>query len=761
MALLLAMTGCTMEEQAAPASAGDGEITFRIQREQGCLTRAAIADGGSITFQEGDVISVFDGDGNNCKFTQSGDIGSDGTATFKGDVNMVASSYLVLYPYMPEVNTADGLVGTIGADDVRRPVFIPDQQKAVEDSFDPQAFISVAKSVKESDYVHSITLHNACALVKFNITEESGDFTFEKAVLETVTSGLLAGGIRVHPDGTREWAGPGSLSVTLTGSMQSGHSYYFCTDARDVKGLRLSLYRNASDTTPLIVKESAPDKVITLVRNHVLDLGTMEMEKTNDWYGDGSAGNPYQIHTLSDLKLLMQRLSNQDDPSYRGLNYIMTGDIDCGGEALIEDGKRVEFCGVFEGNHHVISNYLPSGFSEKIYPSQEYSLLRTYHGIFHKVYRATFRNLTLKPASPILKQFDSSNMFSPFIALVEDAASPTNIEGCRIEGNVELKYSIYGSGYLYFGGFVAVNYSDALNFTKCTNSADYSFSENVFEGWDEEMHYYEYRVWDDVRYDIGGFVGDMYCADKNSTTNFDRCRNNGDIKFVMDVSGGHVHCGGFVGNGNWGFIYASTFSFTNCVNSGDIEAGINSDNENYAAGFIGFNEIDGSSHYGGSSPEKHLAVPRMYNCLNKGDITAGGNGAHAAGIAYYAKHGGTDDSLQFALCINTGEISATGTGSTKAAISSGHGTCRWCWWLEADKDNPVLQCTTSGIADHCYCYPTINADTPNNRRIGSDGHGGSDIVLDLTNSQWSNALWIANTVEWTGGTGDGSLDLNF
>ena len=92
MALLLAVAGCTMEEQAAPASAGDGEITFRIQREQGCLTRAAIADGGSITFQEGDVISVFDGDGNNCKFTQSGDIGSDGTATFKGDVKMVASS---------------------------------------------------------------------------------------------------------------------------------------------------------------------------------------------------------------------------------------------------------------------------------------------------------------------------------------------------------------------------------------------------------------------------------------------------------------------------------------------------------------------------------------------------------------------------------------------------------------------------------------------------------------------------------------------
>ena len=84
-------------------------------------------------------------------------------------------------------------------------------------------------------------------------------------------------------------------------------------------------------------------------------------------------------------------------------------------------------------------------------------------------------------------------------------------------------------------------------------------------------------------YHIGGFVGHMYCGGKIATTSFDRCRNRGDIDFAHRMNEGDINCGGFIGHGDWGFLYASTFSFTNCVNSGDITVSVGSDN-NWANG---------------------------------------------------------------------------------------------------------------------------------------------------------------------------------
>ena len=160
----LTLAGCTIEEPVATLN-GETEVTMRIQREPDAITRAALAEGNNVVFEAGDKISVFDADGNNCEFSQSGEMGADCSATFSGKVKIVANSYLALYPYIANVAVAEGKIGTVGTDDVRRPVIIPDQQKAVAGGFDPQAFISVAQSVKVSNSVHNITFHNACANV--------------------------------------------------------------------------------------------------------------------------------------------------------------------------------------------------------------------------------------------------------------------------------------------------------------------------------------------------------------------------------------------------------------------------------------------------------------------------------------------------------------------------------------------------------------------------------------------------------------------
>lgn len=767
----LVLTSCVRDELTAPVN-GESEVTFHVQREQDAVSRAALAEGNSITFEPGDKISVFDADGKNCEFTQSGEIGADGSATFSGKVKMVGNSYLALYPYMANVDVAGGKIGTVGTDEVRRPVIIPDQQKAVAGGFDPQAFVSVAQSVKVSNSVHNITFHNACALVKFTVPEDLEGFTFEKAVLKS-ESKMLAGSVTITPDGTVNYVGPGSGSIILNGTMKAGQSYYFCALPHDIKGISISLYHYPTDETPVVVKSVAADREVKLVRNQVLNLGAINVaelpDRSEGWYGEGTSGNPFQISTKEDMELLLDRLANGDAPQYRGMCYRVTDDIDCEGDSLIADGRKVEFCGVFDGNGHTISNYRLSNFSE-------WSSSNTYDycGLFHRVYRATFRDLTLRPANEtaVLHNY---NYVSPFIALVDNAngVAPTLIENCHIEGNYDFKFCNWTGG-LYFGAFVGNNYSDDLDFVNCSNDANITFSENDFIEIDEDNHWLEHGIQPYTSFYIGGFVGHMYNKDCNSTTDFDRCRNRGDITFDLPVEEGYVHCGGFIGYGNWGFLYANTYTFTNCVNSGDITMKPGSINYSvYASGFVGFSQIDGRSHSLPSAGQQEVpqAVPHFYNCLNKGDITAQGNGAHAAGFAFFSKSTGnngvdrhTDNAHQFRLCVNIGSISAvTPDNSTSyaAAISSGSGDCDWCWWLEKDKEHPVLSCTLNGVTGHCYCYPTINADTPNNRRTGSDGKGGTDIVLSLSNSMWSEAWWRQKTVEWIGGSRDRSLDLNF
>ncbi len=775
LGLALALAGCSLEDpegQDTPKSSSEGyELTFRVQREDDGLTRAAIAEGNAVAFQPGDKISVFDAEGNNCEFTQTGKIAEDGSATFIGKVQYVANSYLVLYPYTPDaaMDRQNNRVGTSGSDENRHPVIIKDRQTAVAGSFDPTAFISCAQSVKESNSVHSITFRNVCALVKFSIPESVGDLVFEKAVLESGTR-VIAGSIQAMPDGTSSYIGPGSHTVTLEGAVKAGESYYFCVNPwNQVKGLSLSLYHYSFDDTPIAVFASAEDKEAPLLRNRVLDVGDIAPnpipEKSGNWYGSGTAADPFQIGSKEHLSRMLNSLA--DSATFRSSHFRLSADIDCQGESMTVGNKRVDFSGVLDGNGHTIGNYMPSSYYWYDQGGNSYCAL------FHKVQGATFRNLTLRPSSLIKSDFYSYSYFSPLVGEALTGSRPTSIENCTLEGDVELSYNIYEWGRLWMGGFVGANSCDQLNFTNCTNKANFTFSENYHEELNEENYLIEHFIGDGSIYHIGGFVGHMYCGGQNSTTNFDRCRNTGNFTFLENVPAATLNVGGFVGHGSYAFIHPSTFSFTNCVNSGDIDIfpGYGSTGKTttvYSAGFIAYNEIDGNEHY---SKTEHMTVPRMYNCLNKGDISGEATSVHAAGFVYFKEYEGTNNNVQFALCVNIGDISAIAPSQKdiyKAAFSSGWGTCTWCWWREADKDHPVLKCTLNGLPQsksdypyYCYCYPTINANTPNNRRVGSDGNGGTDIVLDLSNSMWSNALWIANTVAWKGGSGDRSLDLDF
>ncbi len=774
-ALLLA--GCAEEPFTAPApelsAEAENEITFLVQREPDCVSRAVLGSDLGISFQAGDKISIFDADGTNTEFSQFGNIAQDGSTGFRGRVKVIAGSYLALYPYMPEVEVADGVIGTIGTEEVRRPVFIPNEQKAVAGSFDPKAFISVGKSVKTGQNTHKLTFHGACALVKFTIPEEAGDFVFEKAVLKTITSGLLAGGIVVNPDGTSSYKGPGNAEITMTGAIKAGQSYYFCTDVRTVEGLSLALYHYSTDETPVVVMATEATREVELVRNTVLDLGEIDIdtlpEKTGPWHGSGTAADPYQISTLDDLKLFLDRLSN--DSSYRGLCYRLSDDIDCQGDTLQAHNSRPEFCGTLDGNGHCISDYQLTKYYENGTQNDYY-----FFSLIYRAYGATFKNLVLRPADYMyFKWWSYSRMsFLAAISDVHESGRATTYDNCSIEGDIRIGLAPASWAQLMFGGLTARNESNNLVLKNCVNNAHITFveyREEEEEEWPNNF-YDDYMVYfhQGVFCHIGGFIGTMYCGGKASTTTIDRCRNNGNITFsVDDADGSVISIGGFIGKGDYAFIYPSTIFVTNCVNAGDISIwqGQNG-SSSYASGFVGYDQINGKDEIGaGHSYPEYSTVPEphFYNNLNKGDITARGTDTHVAGFEFHDKK---YSDTYFAICVNTGKISAANLdGSTpcKAAISGGCGECRWCWWLEADREHPTLSCTVGGSATNCYCYPTIGQDTPNNRRLGIGEGGKQDIVLDQNNSHWTHQQWLDRTVPWTGTSkADGSvngLDLDF
>ncbi len=718
-------------------------------------TRTVLDADNGVSFVSGDILTIFDG--TKVREFSTSEVYPDGSADFSGFITTPQDSYYTVYP--SEAGKA--------LEDNRVLVHIPNVQTATADSFDPKANVSIGRTESIDFSKHNLALKNVCSLIKFSVPE---DKSYAAAVLLTGSNAVLTGDLYYTMDDVPAFYNAAddyqTNEVTLKGNITGGHWYYIAVNPCTLKG-GFALYFYDSEEAlagGYFATYKNTEKDVTLERSKILNLGvvegTGEPYKPQGWYGSGTQADPYLLGTVEDLKLFLQRLADDGDPSYRGKYYTLTADIDCGGKALIEDDKEVEFCGVFNGNGHTISNYLPS--TNRIPDERGYVVTYDqYRGLFHKVYRATFKDLTLRPAALIQASFDLYSYVSPFIALVQYDSQPTTIEGCRVEGQVEISFNLYENSQLVFGGFVGDNSCDALYFQNCTNDADFTFTEYKYEEWDEEMHCYEHTIEDGTNYRIGGFVGEMYCSSKNSTTSFDRCRNNGDITFQQKVAESDVHCGGFVSYGYDGFLYASTVSFTNCVNSGNIVAEPGDDCSSvYAAGFFAFDKVNGHDRDG----KTKLANPRFYNCLNKGNITANGKDAHAAGIAFC-----DNSATEFALCVNIGTLSASvpagASGPYVATISCGNGTLNWCWWLEKDKDHPVFKCSLSGKANNCYCYPTLNEDTPNNRRTGSDGKGGKDEVLTTANTQWTPAQWRSNTVAWTGGSKYGqennTLDLDF
>ncbi len=216
---LALLAGCTAEPLATEENEGGSLMTLVADMGDGD-TRTVRQDDGKVFWSPGDEIAVFTKAGAPARFTSS-ETQPKQRVSFQGKVDdkPYAASYLyAVYPYDPST-TFDG--STFHAT-------VPARQTAVEDSFDPKAFLSGGSSRTQS-----VTFKHLGGGVKFSVTEEG----ITAVTLYGVNEEPLAGQVdfAIGSDGVptlKSVPGPEAY-VTLTapdgGTFEPGKYYHIAT----------------------------------------------------------------------------------------------------------------------------------------------------------------------------------------------------------------------------------------------------------------------------------------------------------------------------------------------------------------------------------------------------------------------------------------------------------------------------------------------------------------------------------------------------
>ena len=212
--------GTNPEVELFPMSFTAGSETADVPESESAVkpqsvsTRAALQnDETTIWWQAGDQINVFDASGTVYEPFTTGEGGA--SVTFEGMAGK-AEGYYALYPYQADAKMEGEFIYAT----------LPSVQQAVEGSFDPKAFVSVAKSDANGNF----SFKNVLALVKFTMPEgenASSVTLYPHKQNENLTGGLkISFGENGLPQQTYV-SGKMHKTVTLQGDLKSGKTYYF------------------------------------------------------------------------------------------------------------------------------------------------------------------------------------------------------------------------------------------------------------------------------------------------------------------------------------------------------------------------------------------------------------------------------------------------------------------------------------------------------------------------------------------------------
>lgn len=432
------------------------------------------------------------------------------------------------------------------------------------------------------------------------------------------------------------------------------------------------------------------------------------------WSGSGTAADPYLIPTPELWNAIGTR-QEQTGTNYEGKVFRLTADLDFGQQPInIIAADPASFNGIIDGNGHSLNNYV-------------LDITSTYRApIGVLAASGEIRNLTVNGTQTVT--MTSGNAYTGGIV----AKCYGKITNCVNKSTITSKRGYVGgiAGYAYTGsvftecvnrgklettasagyiaGIVAFG-QEGVSYIKCGNEGTLTTtgttgyiagicaesSESRFE----ECYNKADINLEKVLY-LGGIVGRM-SGSKNATQiyNFIKCSNSGNIRGKAQIGGISTYASSTVG--------AAMGQYTNCVNTGNLEAVSNtSSSSSPAAAGIAAQYKPGSYYL---------------NCSNSGTISVTDKAYGAGGILGTTSGVATQDyTITVENCLNTGEIKGLGSS---------------CYWA-------------GGIIGHANDFVLINNctnTTPVSAQYGAGGIAG--------------ALWGKNArIDDSRNTGDITVD---
>ena len=303
--------------------------------------------------------------------------------------------------------------------------------------------------------------------------------------------------------------------------------------------------------------------------------------------GSGTADDPWKISNGSELAYLASVVNSNGSATYNKY-YILTADIDLGGQEWIGIGNQNDaakaFKGKFDGNGKVITGFEIK--EERDYTPGLFGMLDggavvknlTVHGCIRAGSKnafggllcvsvngnSTVENCTVYADVQITREAGSNDFY--FGGITGRLAPGGTIKDCTVLGNIQLQVTASATNKQrqYTAGIAAR--IDAAQITNCTNYAD--ISQN-FKG----------------SATIGYSGGIVACGDAatDTTVSISNCVNYGDI--FVETDGGHGRTGGIIGNARSKAVY----NIENCFNAGKMQSGKGTQSGNMGE-LVGCNE---------------------------------------------------------------------------------------------------------------------------------------------------------------------------
>lgn len=292
-------------------------------------TRTVLESTGSVSWEAGDAISLFDPSGNNNMFTTSH--GGE-SVIFRGAAVSADGKYYALYPYDADAELSGTVFTTV----------LPAQQSAREGSFSSMLNPSVAVADGADS---SLEFKNTCAVVKFSFEVTASD-EISKVVFSGNNGEPLAGSLQIdaYSPSAAVLADGASSEIELSGTLISGTDYYFVVGPCSLSnGFTITFYNSEGKAWSRVGTNPA-----SLKSGHILDLGKITV---GNFSSCELIDGIYHIYDADGLK---EWASKQDVLTS---SVIIENDID-----MTEDWKPVGagldtgFSGDFDGNNKTVSN---------------------------------------------------------------------------------------------------------------------------------------------------------------------------------------------------------------------------------------------------------------------------------------------------------------------------------------------------------------------------------------------------------------------